>query len=43
MNAKIILITGSTDGFGKITATELAKQGHTIIVHGRNKEKAATV
>lgn len=43
MRQKIILITGSTDGIGKITATELAKQGHKIIVHGRNKEKTENV
>lgn len=43
MQDKIILITGSTDGIGKITATELAKQGHKIIIHGRNKSKAEEV
>lgn len=43
MENKIILITGSTDGIGKITATTLAKQGHTVIVHGRNKSKAEAV
>ncbi|AXT49697.1 SDR family NAD(P)-dependent oxidoreductase [Aquimarina sp. BL5] len=36
---KTILITGSTDGIGKLTAVKLAKDGHTIYVHGRNKEK----
>lgn len=41
--SKTILITGSTDGIGKITAKNLAKQGHTIIVHGRDRKKAETV
>jgi len=35
---KTILITGSTDGIGKRTALELAKLGHEIIIHGKNKE-----
>ena len=34
-----ILITGSTDGVGLLTAHKLAKSGHQIIVHGRNTEK----
>lgn len=36
---KLILITGSTDGIGKQTALELAEKGHSIIIHGRNKER----
>ena len=36
---KTILITGSTDGVGKLTATKLAKNGHQILLHGRNTEK----
>ena len=44
MKDKIIFISGSTDGIGKQSALELAKQGAHIIVHGRNKEKTlATV
>nr|WP_298922983.1 SDR family NAD(P)-dependent oxidoreductase [uncultured Allomuricauda sp.] len=36
---KTILITGSTDGIGKLTAIKFAKEGNTVFVHGRNKEK----
>lgn len=36
---KTILITGSTDGVGKLTATKLAKKEHQILLHGRNSEK----
>jgi len=36
---KTILITGSTDGIGKLTATKLAKAGHQVLLHGRSPEK----
>lgn len=36
---KAILITGSTDGLGKLTAIELAKLDANIIIHGRNQDK----
>lgn len=40
---KTILITGSTDGIGKLTAVKLAKDGHYIFLHGRNAEKLKMV
>ncbi|MEO1487135.1 MAG: SDR family NAD(P)-dependent oxidoreductase [Bacteroidota bacterium] len=36
---KTIVITGSTDGIGKLTAFKLAKDQHQILIHGRNQDK----
>lgn len=36
---KNILITGGTDGIGKLAAIKLAKKGHAIHLHGRNEQK----
>jgi len=38
-NVKKILITGSTDGIGKLTAGILARTGAEILIHGRDYEK----
>jgi len=39
----ICLITGATDGIGKVTATELARKGYAVVLAARNETKAATV
>ncbi len=36
---KFILITGSTDGIGLVSAKKFAALGKNIIIHGRNPEK----
>ncbi|MFS0726005.1 SDR family NAD(P)-dependent oxidoreductase [Paenibacillus sp. 1P07SE] len=40
---KTALITGSTKGIGKATAFELAKEGATVLINGRNKEETQRV
>jgi len=40
---KTILITGSTDGIGKLAAIRLAKAGHEVYLHGRNADKLTKV
>jgi NAD(P)-dependent dehydrogenase (short-subunit alcohol dehydrogenase family) len=41
--AKTILVTGSTDGIGKATARALARQGHRVLIHGRDHEKGIAI
>lgn len=43
MDAKICIVTGATDGIGKVTARELARQGATVIGIGRNPAKIEAV
>jgi NAD(P)-dependent dehydrogenase (short-subunit alcohol dehydrogenase family) len=43
MNAKTILVTGATDGLGRGVAEALARQGHTLLLHGRSQERLDAV
>ena len=36
----VALVTGSTDGLGQAVAAELATRGATVLVHGRDPERA---
>lgn len=38
-----IFITGSTDGLGRLAAARLIAQGHRVIVHARNPQRAEAV
>jgi 3-oxoacyl-[acyl-carrier protein] reductase len=40
LNGKRALITGSTSGIGRAIATALAAEGVTVLVHGRDAERA---
>lgn len=42
-NARVILITGSTDGLGREVARRAAATGAHVIVHGRNRERGLAV
>lgn len=39
MQKKTLLITGSTDGIGLLTAKMLAESGHSVLLRGRSQQK----
>lgn len=43
LEGKAALVTGATSGIGRATAIQLASQGATVLVHGRNAARAVEV
>lgn len=43
MDDKVVLITGSTDGVGKLVAARFAAQGACVLLHGRARAKGESV
>jgi NAD(P)-dependent dehydrogenase (short-subunit alcohol dehydrogenase family) len=43
MEGRTVLITGATSGIGKAAAMALAKQGMTVVIHGRDLQKTQRV
>jgi NAD(P)-dependent dehydrogenase (short-subunit alcohol dehydrogenase family) len=40
MTGQVVLVTGATNGIGKVTALELARKGATVVLVGRSESKA---
>jgi NAD(P)-dependent dehydrogenase (short-subunit alcohol dehydrogenase family) len=42
-DGKIVLVTGSTDGVGRLVARRLADQGARVLIHGRDRHRGKQV
>ena len=42
-NGKVVLVTGSTDGAGRLVALRLAGQGARVLIHGRDRHRGKQV
>jgi NAD(P)-dependent dehydrogenase (short-subunit alcohol dehydrogenase family) len=42
-NGKTVLVTGSTDGVGRVVAKRLGEQGWRVLVHGRDRGRGERV
>ena|SRR5438477_932729 len=43
LEGKTILVTGSTDGVGRVVAKRLAAEGANVLIHGRSQQRAEQV
>jgi NAD(P)-dependent dehydrogenase (short-subunit alcohol dehydrogenase family) len=43
LSGKTALVTGSTDGLGRLVARKLGQAGARVLVHGRDAERGARV
>ena len=43
LSGKTALVTGSTDGAGRLVARKLGQAGARVLVHGRDAERGARV
>jgi NAD(P)-dependent dehydrogenase (short-subunit alcohol dehydrogenase family) len=43
MHGRVVLITGATDGIGRLSAGRLAARGAAVLLHGRHAERCAGV
>ncbi|MCW9000941.1 MAG: SDR family NAD(P)-dependent oxidoreductase, partial [Kangiellaceae bacterium] len=43
LKERVILVTGASDGIGKVIAMEYARVGATVILHGRDTAKLEAV
>jgi NAD(P)-dependent dehydrogenase (short-subunit alcohol dehydrogenase family) len=43
LEGKTVLVTGSTDGVGRVVAKRLAAEGANVLIHGRSQQRAEIV